>query len=49
MVSDPIADMLTRIRNGLMARQKQVVMPGSKVKVAIARILKDEGFIATSR
>lgn len=45
MISDPISDMLTRIRNGLMARQKQVVMPGSKVKVAVARILKDEGFI----
>ncbi len=45
MISDPIADMLTRIRNGLMARQKQVVMPGSKMKVAIARILKDEGYI----
>ncbi len=45
MVNDPIADMLTRIRNGMMARQKQVVMPGSKVKVAVARILKDEGFI----
>ena len=45
MISDPIADMLTRVRNGLMARQKQVVMPGSKVKVAIARILRDEGYI----
>jgi small subunit ribosomal protein S8 len=45
MVSDPIADMLTRIRNGIMTRQKQVVMPGSKVKVALARILKEEGFI----
>ena len=45
MVNDPIADMLTRIRNGLMARHKQVVMPGSRIKVAIARILKDEGFI----
>ncbi len=45
MISDPIADMLTRIRNGLMARQKQVVMPGSKVKIAIARILRDEGYI----
>jgi small subunit ribosomal protein S8 len=45
MISDPIADMLTRIHNGIMARQKQVVMPGSKVKVALARILKDEGFI----
>jgi small subunit ribosomal protein S8 len=45
MVSDPIADMLTRIRNGIMTRQKQVVLPGSKVKVALARILKEEGFI----
>ncbi|OIO91259.1 MAG: 30S ribosomal protein S8 [Anaerolineae bacterium CG2_30_64_16] len=45
MISDPIADMLTRIRNGLMARHKQVVVPGSKVKVAMARILKEEGFI----
>jgi small subunit ribosomal protein S8 len=45
MISDPIADMLTRVHNGLMARQKQVVMPGSKVKVAVARILKEEGFI----
>jgi small subunit ribosomal protein S8 len=45
MISDPIADMLTRIHNGIMARQKQVVMPGSKVKLAMARILKEEGFI----
>lgn len=45
MISDPIADMLARINNGLLARQKQVVMPGSKVKVAVARILKEEGFI----
>lgn len=45
MISDPIADMLTRIRNGIMTRQKQVVVPGSKIKVAIARILKDEGFV----
>src|SRR5512146_303284 len=45
MISDPIADMLTRINNGILARQKQVVMPGSKVKVAVARILKEEGFI----
>ena len=45
MISDPIADMLTRIRNGAMVRHKQVVVPGSKVKLAIARILKDEGFI----
>ncbi len=45
MTNDPIADMLTRIRNGIMARQKQVVVPGSKVKTAVARILKEEGFI----
>lgn len=45
MISDPIADMLTRIRNGLMARHKEVVMPASKVKIALARILKTEGFI----
>ena len=45
MISDPIADMLTRIRNGIMVRQKQVVVPSSKVKVALARILKDEGFV----
>jgi small subunit ribosomal protein S8 len=45
MTNDPIADMLTRIRNGIMARQKQVVVPGSKVKIAVARILKEEGFI----
>ena len=45
MISDPIADMLTRIRNGVLVRHKQVVVPGSKVKVALARILRDEGFI----
>jgi small subunit ribosomal protein S8 len=45
MVNDPIADLLTRIRNGLMVRQKQIVVPSSKVKVAVARILKEEGFI----
>ena len=45
MTNDPIADMLTRIRNGVMARQRQVVVPGSKVKTAVARILKEEGFI----
>ncbi len=45
MVNDPIADMLARIRNGMLVRHKQIVVPGSKVKVAVARILKDEGFI----
>jgi small subunit ribosomal protein S8 len=45
MVTDPIADMLTRIRNALMARHDSVVIPLSKAKVAVAKILKDEGFI----
>jgi small subunit ribosomal protein S8 len=44
-VSDPIADMLTRIRNACRARHEEVVVPASKTKLAIARILKDEGFI----
>lgn len=44
-VSDPIADMLTRIRNGVMAQKSMVAMPTSKIKVEIARILKEEGFI----
>lgn len=44
-VNDPIADMLTRIRNGLMIQQAAVAMPNSKVKVEIARILKEEGYI----
>lgn len=45
MVTDPIADMLTRIRNACMVRHTQVVMPSSKMKVAIAQILAEEGFI----
>lgn len=44
-MTDPIADMLTRIRNANIARHHQVLVPSSKVKVAIARILKEEGFI----
>jgi small subunit ribosomal protein S8 len=44
-VTDPVADMLTRIRNGLRARHSRVEMPSSKLKVEIARILKDEGYI----
>ena len=47
MVNDPIGDMLTRIRNALMAGKSAVDMPKSKIKVEIARILKEEGFIAT--
>jgi small subunit ribosomal protein S8 len=44
-VSDPIADMLTRIRNATMVQHKQATMPHSKLRESIARILKDEGFI----
>jgi len=44
-VNDPIADMLTRIRNGVIGSQSVVAMPHSKVKAEIARILKEEGFI----
>ena len=44
-ISDPIADMLTRIRNGIQARHTQVEMPSSRMKVGIAKILKDEGYI----
>ena len=44
-VSDPIADMLTRIRNAIMVRHDSVPVPASKMKLAIARILKEEGFI----
>lgn len=45
VVNDPIADMLTRIRNGINARHVKVPMPNSKVKVAVAAVLKEEGFI----
>ena len=44
-MSDPIADMLTRIRNAQQSEKVDVTMPSSKVKVAIARVLKDEGYI----
>jgi small subunit ribosomal protein S8 len=44
-MSDPIADMLTRIRNAQMVEKASVTMPSSKVKVAIAQVLKDEGYI----
>lgn len=44
-ISDPIADMLTRIRNGLRARHARVEMPSSKLRVEIARVLKEEGYI----
>mgnify|MGYP001548217584 CR=1 FL=1 len=45
-MSDPIADMLTRIRNGQKASKASVTMPSSKAKVAIAEVLKDEGYIS---
>lgn len=45
-MTDPIADMLTRIRNGQSAEKAQVTMPSSKLKSAIANVLKDEGYIA---
>jgi small subunit ribosomal protein S8 len=44
-MSDPIADMLTRIRNGQKARKRSVTMPSSTVKIAVAGVLKDEGYI----
>ena len=44
-MSDPIADMLTRIRNAQMVNKTSVAMPSSKLKVAIAQVLKDEGYI----
>ncbi|GJQ34381.1 MAG: 30S ribosomal protein S8 [Anaerolineales bacterium] len=43
--TDPIADMLTRIRNAVMAGHSQVALPGSKMKLEIAKILKEEGFL----
>jgi small subunit ribosomal protein S8 len=45
MMTDPIADMLTRIRNALAARHERVQMPGSRMKQEIARVLKEEGYI----
>ncbi len=46
MVTDPIADMLTRIRNASLVRHRRVVMPHSKMKEAVAKILASEGFIS---
>jgi small subunit ribosomal protein S8 len=45
MITDPIADMLTRIRNAIAVGHERVTMPSSKLKVGIAQILADEGFI----
>ncbi len=44
-VSDPISDMLTRIRNAIMARHVSVQVPASRIKISIAKVLKEEGFI----
>lgn len=49
MMTDPIADMLTRIRNATLARHDRTEMPASKLKAAIAEILKSEGYIADCR
>jgi len=46
-MSDPIADMLTRVRNAQMAEHSNVTVPASKLKTAIAKVLKDEGYIAS--
>ena len=48
-MTDPVADMLTRIRNGVRARLVKIDVPASKLKAEIARILKDEGYIANYR
>lgn len=45
-MTDPIADMLTRIRNGLAAGKAEVAMPSSKLKKAVAAVLKDEGYVS---
>jgi small subunit ribosomal protein S8 len=47
MITDPIADMLTRIRNAVRARHPRVDMPASKLKAEIARIMKEEGYLST--
>jgi len=48
-MTDPVADMITRIRNGVRARLPKIDVPASKLKAEIARILKDEGYIANFR
>jgi len=46
VISDPIADMLTRIRNAIMARHNSLTIPGSKIKKSIAEILQQEGYVS---
>ena len=48
-MQDPLADMLTRIRNAQMAGKTAVTMPSSKLKVSVAKVLEDEGYVAGSR
>ena len=48
-VNDPISDMLTRVRNAGMARQTETTMPSTKILVAIAKVLKDEGYVEDFR
>ena len=48
-MTDPIADMLARIRNAVIAKHTRVDMPGSRLKAEIARILQDEGYIQADR
>jgi small subunit ribosomal protein S8 len=48
-MSDPIADLLTRVRNGQAAGKKEVHMPSSKLKLAVANLLKQEGYVADAR
>ncbi|MDR0696421.1 MAG: 30S ribosomal protein S8 [Christensenellaceae bacterium] len=48
-VTDPIADMLTRIRNGLTAKHESVIVPASKIKISIAEILVEEGYIKAAK
>jgi len=48
-LTDPVADMLTRIRNAISARHQKVDIPASKLKLEIARILKEEGYVSNSK
>lgn len=48
MITDPISDMLTRIRNAALVKKAEVVLPSSKIKLAIAKILAQEGYLASA-
>ena len=48
-MQDPVSDMLTRLRNGAMSRQKEVAIPSSNLKAAIAKVLEEEGYIKSYR